>query len=230
MKKLIIPLMAALVVILAGNLFAQGPPESDVYYLDTNGTWQSYLGVPMEERDARLIRAGDLVLGNCNKKYWEINVTIHASIAQWIDFRLDYNQWDWYIRKPGCYAGNSIEAWIASNGDILIDYEGFGPLIPEDPEHNPIDIYYSFGEGFTQADENGWVYATDLNNDDDLIIDVPGSDQYPWPLHQGMAWKLWNKICVVECNSACDYWNRATITIVLQNQKTWLDDDGGWLF
>jgi len=231
MKKLLIPLLMALVVMFAGNLFAQGPPESEVFFIDEDGNWESFLNYPMDERDARLLRSGDLILGNCNKKFWDIYVTIHASIAQWVDFRLDYNQWDWYIRKPGCYAGNSIEAWIASNGDILIDYEGFGPLMPDDPEHNPIDIFYSFGEGIAEAEGNGWVFCTDLNNDDDYIIDVPGTDLFPFPLHYGIAWKLWNKICIDECNSACDYWNYATITIVLQNQKEWIDfGTGGWLF
>jgi hypothetical protein len=230
MKKFIIPLMLVLIVAFASNLFAQ-IPESEVFFMDENGVWVSNFTIPLEERNARLLRSGDLTLGNCNKVYWDILVTIHASIAQWVDFRLDYNQWDWYIRKPGCYAGNSIEAWIASNGDILIDYEGFGPLIPDDPEHNPIDIYYSFGEGILDAEANGWVHASDLNNDDDIIIDDPGTDLFPFPLHYGLAWKLWNKICVDVCNSACDYRNFAMITIVLLNQKDWIEfDTGGWLF
>jgi hypothetical protein len=235
MKKLLVVVLGAfLVTAFAGNAFAQagdpppGSTESQVFYWVDGVGWVA--NPAPDERNGRLFRAGEIWDGNCNAKYWSTDVYIYAHIAQWIDFRLDYTEWHWYIRKPGCYAGNSIDARIASNGDVYIDFENFGvlmPMGPDDQDHNPIDsIFYSYedqGGGINDAEANGWVWAPDMN-----LIDVTLYDLAPWDLHYGVGWKLWTKICVDECNSACDYWDVADITLVLQQQKDWITDDGNW--
>jgi hypothetical protein len=228
MKKLLVVLTVGLAVAFFGNAFAADPPpgasESAVYW-DSAGVWV-YKGMG-EDANGRLFRAGVLTLGNCNKKYWDIDVYIYAKIAQWIDFRLDYNEWHWYIRKPGCYAGNCIEGRIASNGDVYVDFEGFGPLMPQDdPTHNPIDsIFYGVGE---IVNDVVWTHCLDLNNADFRLLDTFEDD---WQLHYGISWKLWTKICVDVCNSACDYMDDATITLTLEQQKTWINwDTGEWNF
>ena len=221
MKKfLLVLIMAAFFV--AGTAVAEPPAESSVKYLDSLGVWQDN-PAEYEDRDARLWRMGDEFSGNCNKKYWSHDVSVTASIAQWIDFSLSYTQFDWYIRKPGTYAGNCIAAWIASNSDILIDYDGFDSLMPAIVGNNPIPVWYSFETDGGWPEVNaGWVEATDLNDDDDTILDCT-------LLHYGIVWKLWNKIKVVECNSACEYSDYATITITLNNQKDWIVwDTGEW--
>jgi hypothetical protein len=223
-KKFVILMMAGLLVAFAANALAGG--ESQVYYMDEAGMWQ--VNPPdVNDQLARLFRTGDFTLDSCNKAYWEIPVYVRAHIAQWVKFRLDWNTWEWYVRKPGCYAGNSIEAVVWSNGDIEVGYADFGKLMPMDPDnadHNPVDIYYSYGESIEQAEGNGWVPAEELNQHTDLILDVE-----PWDLHYGMAFKLWSKICVIACNSACDYYDDAFITITLREQKPWIVwETGEW--
>ena len=208
-----------------------GPGDTEVFMLDNNGSWVSQGGVGDPTNLARLNRFGDIIDSNCNKRLWEINVRITASIAQWIDWQLTAQGWVWRVKKPGCYAGNSIEFVVASNGDILIDYENFNDLhsVQGNAHVENIETYYSWGAGIADAETNGWVRAADLNFDDDVLLDdvFTGS---PLPdLHDGVRFKLWNKICVVESNTACEYHDDATITLVLQMQKDWLDDAGGWI-
>ena len=234
MKRFLVLLVVGLFVAAAGNAFAQPPAgagEAQVFvWDDVNLIWVAEAALPAD-RNARLFRSGDDATGECNKPEWFIKVHIYAHIAQWIDFDLGWTQWDWFIRKPGCYAGNSIEANIASNGDVYVDDAGFAnlmPVLPENADHNPVPVWYSFevgGGGVAEAETNGWVPANRLNDDDDLLLDLD-----PWLLHDGISWKLWNKICVEVCNSACDYSNHASITLTLDEQKPWIDELGGWTF
>jgi len=230
--RIILVIFAAASLLLAAGALADDPPvggqESGVWYWDDDlQEWVDQAPLPMEDRDARLFRAGEGAEGNCNAKYWEIPVEVHASIAQWVDFTLAWDQFHWYVRKPGIYAGNSIEACIASNSDILVDYEGFDNLMPDDPDvgvGTPINVWYGLEVGgVTPLVTGDWVPAPLLNQDDDYLVDSR-------ELHYSICWKLWNKIEVIECNSACEYSDLATITITLDNQKEWVCEDGTWLF
>jgi hypothetical protein len=223
---MIILLAMGALLVSASSVFAGG--ESAVYWWD-GSAWVEYsLNDP--DRLARLFRTGEFSMDSCNAGYWEIPVFIKASIAQWVKFRLDWNTWQWYVRKPGCFAGNSIEAVLWSNGDIEIGYADFGKLLPDsawNQDHNPIDIFYSYGESVLDAEEHGWIPAEQLNAEKTTVYDV-GPD---WDLHYGMTWKLWSKICVDVCNSACDYHDDAFITLTLKQQKPWIVfDTGEWGF
>ncbi len=225
MKRFLVFLLAAVFVMAAGNAFAGPPTESSVKYMDTLGVWHDN-PVDVEGRDARLWRTGEEFAGNCNKTYWSHNVLITASIAQWIDFHLTYTQFDWYIRKPGTYAGDCIDACVASNGDIFIDYAGFADLQPSNPANNPIPVWYSLETSGGWAEVNaGWVPASAMDAEDDWLYDADLGEL----LHTGICWKLWNKIEVLVCNSACEYSDEATITLTLWNQKDWIvDATGAW--
>ncbi len=230
MKRFLVFLLAAAFVMAAGNVFAQSPAppgsqESGTWYWDGTA-WVSHGPMDPEDINGRLFRGGETISGNCNAAEWLVNVSIHASIGQWIDFELDWNRFDWFIRKPGIYAGNCIEACVASNGDIYIDYDGFADLQPDDPNvgvGTPIPVWYGLEIGTVTPLDNDalWVAAADLNEDDDLLEDSEA-------LHYSICWKLWNKIEVIECNSACEYSDDATITLTLNNQKDWIDVDGHW--
>jgi len=168
----------------------------------------------------RLFASG-LVEGECNKRCWEIPVQIHASIAQWIKFMVTGTRWDWRIMKPGLYAGDCITFTICSNGDVGVDYEGFEDLYSETSCTPTIMTWYAYGSSITEIEmRDGWVRAPDLNSDDSIIEEVcPG---HCWTT------KLWCKVKVDSCNTACEYHDDATVTLCLENQKCWVDDDGSW--
>lgn len=223
MKKLVIGLMTlALTVglslsVMAGTPVITGDPlpagsvEHEAWEL-IDGVWSS-MGTGGLGENARAW-SSTTMNGICNKTYWNIPVTVHASVAQWIEFSISGIRYDWRVRKPGTYAGNSLTATLKSNGDLELDFEGFGNLVGATDE---IPIWYAYGEG--PPGGLNWVTAADLNGSC-LIDDSEG-------LHSGYSFKLWNKIEVVECDSACEYEDEAKITLVLMNAKTWIDPETG---
>jgi hypothetical protein len=164
--------------------------------------------------------------GACNKD-WMIPVKVHASIAQWIEWTLSGSRWDWKVRKPGRYGADCITATVKSNQHVLIDYHDFNDLEAESVSVNPfIPIWYHVSEMGAQLpppDSPFWTRSFDLNNSAewDTIYD---SQQ----LHDGLQFKLWNMIEVVECNSACEYQDHATISLKLLCQKWWIDRTTGY--
>jgi hypothetical protein len=164
--------------------------------------------------------------GACNKD-WNIDVDIHASIAQWIEWTLSGSRWDWKVRKPGRYGADCITASVKSNQHVLVDYHNFNDLETESVSVNPtIPIWYHVSELGAQLpppDSPLWTRAADLNNSAewDTIYD---SQQ----LHDGIQFKLWNMIEVVDCNSACEYHDDAEISLKLLCQKWWIDRSTGY--
>ncbi len=233
MKKLLF-LLAIGALLTAPALAQPGTPppagayEVEMFYMHPDGTPVDGVGHLGElDQLARCFASMDQE-GNCNKKFWRIPVIIHASVGQWIDWWMTGTRWDWYIKKPGCYAADCITAHIASNGDILVDYDGFGNLVNADGRE--IEISYAFGGSITDASNNGWVPGPALDDDDDLLeestmwYNVGTIDEGNY-LHDGITWKLWNMICVVDCNTACEYEDEAEIILTLNQQKDWIDQD-----
>jgi len=223
MKKLILALttlalaVAMSMVVTAGEPAHTGEPlppgsvQHQAWEL-INTAW-----VPMSLTDpaanARAWSSGPLQ-GNCNKIAWVIPVTVHASVAQWVDWSISGTRYDWRVRKPGTYAANSLTAWIKSNGAIEIDFAGFGNLAGPGGE---IETWYAYGEAVNPGGLS-WVPGPALTS-----CTIPDSGD----IHAGLSWKLWNKINVVPCNSACEYNDDAIITLVVQNQKCWIDPETG---
>jgi hypothetical protein len=165
----------------------------------------------------------------CNKD-WRIDVTIHASIAQWTKWSMTGTRWDWFVRKPGDYAADCISGTIASNQNVLVDYHDFGDLIAQHPENtvdDTIEVWYAVWglgapPGFTDP---AWTRSFDLNSEAewDTLFDSQA-------LHNGITWKLWNRIHVSTCNSACEYEDVAWISLQLLGQKPWIDrTTGGYI-
>jgi hypothetical protein len=233
MKAVLTLLAVALVVwVFAPAAVAQVVGDEDVWYdQNDDGVFdQSDIYWTGSDPDAlaRVIRYGDPVDSTCNKESWHVDVHVSASVAQWVHWTLNKQGWEWYVMKPGRYAANCISFWIASNGDILIDYENFADLFSDNTHEQYIPTFYSWGSSVFEAEAKGWVRAEDLNDDDDKLCEAALNTD-PFDLHDGIDFKLWNKIEVVDCNTACEYLNEADIYICLEQQKDWVDPDGGWL-
>lgn len=167
----------------------------------------------------------------CNANF-KIDVKVHASVAQWIKWYISGRRWDWFVRKPGNYGADCITANLWSNQDIQVQYRNFEPLIAEDTlkaVNDTIWIWYAVDPGALWSipplkSDPAWVRADSLNLEDEWDI-VEDSEQ----LHNGIQFKLWNYIHVVNCNSACEYQDHADITLKLMCQKIWIDTlSGTW--
>jgi hypothetical protein len=208
-------------------LTAYSQTEVETWFWDETATppaWV-YQGIGNPQSLARLW-ASYPEAGFCNKD-WSIPVKIHASIAQWCNWTMSGTRWDWRVRKPGCYAGDCITATVKSNQHVLVDYHDFNDLHSESISVNP-DIpifYYSGPEGATPPPNgsNLWTRAARMNDpaEWDTLFDSQ-------ELHNGIQIKLWNMICVVNCNSACEYQDHASISLQLLCQKPWIDRSTGY--
>ncbi len=233
MKKLLICLVVLAFLLMPAMAMAYNDGEDlpngavEVEHWELiNDTWVSFKpNVPSITMPLARCWRSSPKQGNCNRAKWEFDFTHHASMAQWCDWSIGGSRWDWRILKPGTYAADCIEFTLKSNNDVKITFAGFGDLQYQQVGagvKQTIDTYYSWGESVQEADRNGWTPASALNDVELLARDDKD-------LHEGLSAKLMNKIVVVECNSSCEYENKGTITIALQNIKRWVDPTtGGW--
>lgn len=159
--------------------------------------------------------------GACNKVTWEFQMTTEVQVAQWCKWEINGTKWSWFVRKPGDYYTNSVRFTLQSNGNVMLTASGFA------------DLEYYLPGGVNRFIESYWFAATDPQtipgiDDWTRAAEVNGSLTVPdsAALHEGLTAYLWNRINVVECNSACIYRDTGTITITLSNQKPWITDDG----
>jgi len=200
MRKSIALVIVALLLIVPGAVILaewEGP-HTEVPVYDTSTGYLTHL--------ARASLSG-CYSSYCNGVKRVIPVTISASIAQWALVKLNATDIEWRVLKPGDYYINGIIARLQSNGDLFVDYEGFEDLVND--EGDSLETYYALAPG-------AWVRAEDLNDDDDLVEENIA--------HEPVEFTLYNRIVVMECDSACEYEdpNGAVITVVLNEQKPWV--------
>lgn len=218
MRKMLL-IVGALLVVLVFTVFA-APLE--VWKL-VDGQWVSIGSANSTnlEADAWAFSIGGKD-GKCNKRVWTINAEVEVQVAQWIDFYITGTKWSWYVRKPGTYLTDCITAQIKSNGEVDVSFSGFAsptylPNQGTDTVKNYIDAWFGFGA------DSGAAQFKPAAEMDGFSFRIPDSAQ----LHQGLQTKLWNKIYVVECNSASTYKTTGTITLTLVRIKPWIDPDTG---
>ncbi len=173
-------------------------------------------GVPDVQNPTDLARAwkGEQHQSYCNADK-TILISVECSLAQWMDLSLEATHLWWRILKPGDYAVNGIGVQLRSNGNVFVDYEDFADLQNSDVPADKIPTYYAVTVGGQVPGAGDWVRAADLNDDDDLIIEDED--------HEAISFALWNRLVPFECDSACEYADRATIYVILDEQKPWVD-------
>ncbi len=218
MRKLLLVLVALLVV----SAFAVENGLSQLtVWKDVDGEWVA-LSMTDPFAEARAFKSG-AASGSCNKKNWTVDIETEVQVAQWINWQLDGRKWTWYVRKPGTYITDCISFFIQSNGEIVISFSGFeSPTYASTFTHvkDTVDAWYGYGLGNLPEEIEQMASAEELN---ELSVFIPDSAD----LHEGISRKLWNKIMVVECNSACNYYASGTVTITLQRIKPWINPDTG---
>ncbi|MDD3749911.1 MAG: hypothetical protein PHS43_05390 [Firmicutes bacterium] len=244
MKKLVVCffVLAALLIpamVLADSADASGwpvypPPrceeEVQTWYRHGKDWYRSGEG-PNDAQLARCFRRGKLTGGSCNKEEWECAFTTWASMAQWCEWSISNTRWEWYILKPGTYAADCIGVFLKSNGDVEISFKDFGHLkgVNENTdEYIEVSYVARTWDGndnnpprIIHIDDTHWIPAPELNEKIFPVGDSMG-------LHEGLWFKLFNKIEVSNCNSAGEYEDEGIVYITLKNQRDWVDDDGTW--
>lgn len=170
----------------------------------------------------------------CNGSPRTAVITTEAQVAQWLEWSLSGSKWTWFVKKPGDYYTDCITATIQSNGNVTITFDGFGALkYLTGTSVNPvIPTWYGYSEGEEGPKDptsgwSGWYKAGEVVEGDTLTVgsinDTAISLTDSQRLHDGYSVKLWNRIKVVECNSASTYRDTGTISMMLASQKPWID-------
>ncbi len=216
MRKLFV--ITTLLLAFAVFAIAQLPNQLDVWKWDPEEEEWVFLGFGVDAPAWAFTT--DPKFGACNKETWNISVGVDVSVAQWIEWQLTASKWKWYIRKPGTYVADCITANLKSNGPVGIKIV-MGNITGGNPNTNSI-IEAFYGADFSAQHPSNvqWWLPAPL----EFQFTVPDS----FDLHAGYAIKLWNKIKVVECNSACEYSATGTITLTLQTIKPWIVPETGY--
>jgi hypothetical protein len=137
--------------------------------------------------------------------------------CQWVRYHFSGTQWQWFIRKPGCYAAKSLDACVESNGRVCIDFGGFAKLRACDNSGDQLDIYYGVSAPNCQVGGVNWMNCNQMNN---YYIALFGYSYVSY------SWALWQKICVEQCDNAAEYEDKGYIVIDLLNIYPWVESVG----
>jgi len=233
MKKLLVVMLIVFIGTLAFSSATSTAVEKYVWDGQGNTVTDPAGGVYGDARVFSLLPNG----GSCNKN-WEFEFTTEVQVAQWVTWSISGTKWQWFVRKPGTYIADCIVFNLKSNGDVEISFSGFDDPYyytsqPDASQTAYIESYYgySFGSGSATPSSvvSGWVRASDLNNETVFIPEFFEEYTHKYSLHDGIVAHLWNKIVVVECNSASSYRDTGKIIITLKEQKPWIDANGDYV-
>ncbi len=154
---------------------------------------------------------------DCNADQ-RIPVCVCASLAQWMRLDVEATELKWRIMKPGEYAADGIGIQLVSNGDVGVTFSDFADLV--NPEGDIIEAYYAaVWMGDPPPGPNDWIRAADLNSTRVVIDELQN--------HAPISIQLWNRLKVVICDSACEYYDTAWILVRLEEQKPWIIRETG---
>ena len=221
MNRFLVILVLAAIGVLG---FAQG--QGTVRSLDVWEITESGSVVQLDENTGNARAYASMSAeGSCNKKVWTLQFTTEVQVAQWAEWSISATKWTWFVRKPGDYYADAIQFSLKSNGDVQLSASGFNDLeyATSGGVNRYIETYYylTTDASNTPPSTSVWVRASEVNGS--LVVEDSAV------LHEGMTAHLWNRIHVVECNSASTYRDTGIITLTLMNQKLWINpDDGSW--
>ena len=134
--------------------------------------------------------------------------------CQWVRYHFSGTRWQWFIRKPGCYAAKSLDACVESNGRVRIDFGGFAKLRASDDSGDRLDMYYGIASPNCQVGGVNWMDCNQLNNSHISLCGYP---------YVSFSWALWQKVCVEQCDNAGEYQDAGYIGIDLLNIYPWVE-------
>lgn len=155
------------------------------------------------------------LVGSCNQEDWNIYIKTNVHMSQWINWDIDFTQWDFLIRKPGIYATDCIELRIASNYDVMLSKSGFGDLVGANGTVPAAWTMLGASVVPSSAD-----FATAFNGSELLSYDLvkkPSGTEYGW------SKKLWSKVEISDTLKPGFYSDMGLITISATLMQPWIE-------
>ena len=120
--------MRRLVLLTVVSMLVVAVLSGFVHAAETTVWKVSDTGAAIETDLARAFTGGTYNTTYCNADR-QVQFQTKAEVAQWLELTVLNTEWRWYVRKPGTYFADCISGKIKSNGDVLITFSGFGPLL-----------------------------------------------------------------------------------------------------
>ena len=168
----------------------------------------------------------ELLSGYCNRQDWVINLKVNATVAQWIRWSIDGNQFDWQVHKPGKYVAEPLALKVRSNEDVDVKFSNFTNLVSTEQGTTAIPIYWAVDtqNNNPPSDNNSaWKSVNQLNSSPNNKMTIPFSTSE-------VTKYLWHKIDVSDATRASDYQGTGRITLSVTDLKYFIDGDGFYLF
>jgi hypothetical protein len=109
-----------------------------------------------------------------------------------------------------------VEGFVESNGDVIVDFVGFGNLGLQNIPYHSTDNFYALAHPSAGIGELIWMTPGELNVSDIHV----GESGLNWS-----RWSLWHRVEVNESSSANDFDGGGTISIKLQNSFPFVEPE-----
>lgn len=129
------------------------------------------------------------------------------------EWSFDATEAGFYLRKPGEYAGRWCNVTLESNVDMSLHFSGFEDLMPVDVAAGPMPVWHGLGEFGGATPPAGWFTAAQFN---EQVVSVDGDAGV-------MQFSIWSRVRMTNEISTGDYSDEATITVVMENNRPWID-------
>jgi hypothetical protein len=137
--------------------------------------------------------------------------------SQWVKLHFSGTAWNWYMRKPGTYAGEILTGSVESNGKVSVGFERFNELRCTDGSGQSLDTYYAISPPGHTIGKLKWIEPYELNAFDLYFEGVPVVPA---------GWALWQKVVVENSAPAAEFQDGAFISVSLLNQSEWIENIG----
>lgn len=127
-----------------------------------------------------------------------------------VEWSINGSAVDYFVKKPGAYASRMSVMTVKSNMPATIGFDSFGDLVGAGMTW--LEAFYATAPA-DQSTPPPFLPPDDFNQQ---LLAIPGDNA----TH---AFSLWSKIMVTRAATACEYHDEATITLVIENQQTWID-------
>jgi hypothetical protein len=154
--------------------------------------------------------------GGPNCQVFPVEGVIDCTFQPNCEFSLDFNVYDFYIRKPGVFAGLLATMTATSNLPINITFESFGDLNPVQASGSiPIPAFYATAPAELPDPPAQFFAPVDFNQQ---VVIIPADEAE----HR---FSIWSKLMVGKEISACEYMDDAIIRVEIENLEDYIDPE-----